>query len=127
MTVHRVVRNCTALSKREFSSGFTGSFVLAPSYQNPPPCGNKNSYDKPLRFGVVQAMVITLSDTSKLKRLQTRTRANSFTFSLGLFILGKRRGCSNSSLERAFQVDRQRRGFALPSACVGSISIVPGC
>jgi len=60
MTVHRVVRNCAALSKREFSSGFTRSFVLASSYQNPPPCGNKTSYDMPLRFGVVQAMVITI-------------------------------------------------------------------
>jgi hypothetical protein len=29
MTVQRVVRNCAAPSEREFSSGFTGSFVLA--------------------------------------------------------------------------------------------------
>ena len=87
MTVHRVVRNCTALSKREFSSGFTGSFVLAPSYQNPPPCGNKNSYDKPLRFGVVQAMVITIIRHLEAEEIADVQPSNSLSFYLGHFIL----------------------------------------
>ena len=78
-------------------------------YQTRSPFGNKNSDAKRLRFGVMQAMVITLADTSKLKRLQTCNQAKQLSFYLGLFILReipRFRTCPSSV--------SQRRGFALP-------------
>lgn len=94
-------------------------------YQTRSPFGNKNSDAKRLRFGVMQAMVITLADTSKLKRLQTCNQAKQLSFYLGLFILREiprffySRTCPSSV--------SQRRGFALPairrflSACGGPL------
>ena len=112
MTVHRAVRNYPAPSEREFSSGFTGSFVLAHFLPDSIAVGNKNPDAKRLRFGVMQAMVITIADTSKLKRLQTCNQATAFPSISAFSFSGKYRGCF--SLERAVQVRRQRRGFALP-------------
>jgi len=79
----------------------------------------------------MQAMVITIADTSKLKRLQTCNQATAFPSISAISFSGKYRGCF--SLERALQVRRQRRKFALPGirrvlpAGGGLASTVAGC
>jgi len=61
----------------------------------------------------MQAMVITLADTSNLKRLQTCNKATASPSISAFSFSEKYRGWS--SLERTLQVRRQRRGFALPA------------